>query len=184
MRYDKKNKKYKKSENIYFFDENMFRKILKIENFKKSCFRKKNEKSENVDFFEKSWLFENFDVFQQKSKKVTFWNFRFFKIFRKIVFVEKINVFGLFLLFIFCIVSHVLPHQVASRNSHCAARGHGKRPTENPENPENSCFWRFLGALFPYKLYRIFIKICESKKFDRFFCIEKNFFRKKYCFMF
>ena len=53
------------------------------------------------DFFEKSWLFENVDVFQQKSKKVTFWNFRFFKIFRKIFFIEKINVFGKCLLFIF-----------------------------------------------------------------------------------
>ena len=27
--------------------------------------------------------------------------------------------------------------RVASRNSHCAARGRGKRPPENLENPEN-----------------------------------------------
>ena len=35
---------------------------------------------------------------------------------------------------------------------------------------------------FPYTLYGIFIKICESKKFDRFFCIEKKYFFRKKCF--
>ena len=35
------------------------------------------------------------------------------------------------------IVSHVQPLRVASRNSHCAARGRDKRAPENPENPEN-----------------------------------------------
>ena len=43
-----------------------------------------------------------------------------------------------------------------------------------------SCFWRFLGAHFPYKSYRLFIKICDSKKFNRFFFIEKKSFRSKF----
>ena len=37
---------------------------------------------------------------------------------------------------------------MASWNSHCAARGRGKRPPENPKNQENPCFWSFLGHFF------------------------------------
>ena len=172
MRYDKNIKRKKNQKTFIFVDEkyfstdfekskisksHIFRKFLKKVNiFKKSTFSKTSKFSK---FSKKSTFFEKSD----------FWNFRFFKIFRKIFFIEKIKVFGKFSLFIFFIVSHGLPQQVASRNSHCAACGRDKRPGRKPENPENSKFWRFLGALFPYKSYRIFIKICDSKKFKRFF---------------
>ena len=66
---------------------------------------------------------------------------------------------------------------MASRNSHCDARGRGKRPVENPKNQENSWFWIFLGALFPYKLLRIVKENHESKKFTRFFSSKNIFFR-------
>ena len=116
------------------------------------------------------------------SKFSDFWNFEILKIFRKIFFIEKIKVFGKFSHFF--IVSHGLPQQVASRNSHCAACGRDKRPGRKPENPENSKFWRFLGALFPYKSYRIFIKICDSKKFNRFFSSKTKSFSKFFHFSF
>ena len=163
--------------------------------------RKNNFFPEKVDFF------ENVEFFK-KTKKLLFENFDFFKIFRKIFFIEKINIFGNFyfwffnifrkILFIekikvfgkiwlFILLSYLMdyPQQVASRNSHCAACGRDKRPGRKPENPENSKFWRFLGALFPYKSYRIFIKICDSKKFNRFFFIEnKKFFEKTHFLLF
>ena len=73
---------------------------------------------------------------------------------------------------------------MASRNSHCVARGCGKRPAENSKNSQNSCFWRFLGALFHQKLYRIFIKIWESKKFNRFFHRKNRTFSENFHFSF
>ena len=72
---------------------------------------------------------------------------------------------------------------MASRNSHYTARGRDKRPRRKSKNPENSCFWRFLGALFPYKLYRIFIKICGSKKFNPKFSSKIELFSKIFHFL-
>ncbi len=55
---------------------------------------------------------------------------------------------------------------------------------EKSKNHENSYFWRFWGALFPYKSYRIFIKICDSKKFNRFFLEKIERFSKIFDFLF
>ena len=81
-----KNEKWKISENVYFFDEKYFSNDFeKNINFEKVTFSK-NVKNQ------KCWLFR---------KKLTFWNFRFFKIFRKIFFIEFFLNIRKFSVFIF-----------------------------------------------------------------------------------
>ena len=67
-----------------FSMKNIFRKILKIENFKKSLFRKilKNEKS---TFPRKSHIFSMFQKFREKKMTFLVENFRSF--------FEKVNIF-------------------------------------------------------------------------------------------
>ena len=50
---------------------------------------------------------------------------------------------------IFFIVSHVSLQRTASRNSHCVARGRGKRPLENPKNPIFFPFYCHLSFFVP-----------------------------------
>ena len=68
MRYDTKIKSKTFPKTFIFFDENIFRKILKNRKFQKVMFSKKWKK------IRKFWLFR---------KKLTFWNFHFFEIFQK-----------------------------------------------------------------------------------------------------
>ena len=97
--------RYKKVlKNVYFPMKNIFRKILKNRKFQKVTFSIFFEK---LNFFsEKSNIFD-FSKKSTFSKKVTFWNFRFFKIFRKICFIEKNKRFRIFFYFSFFIISHV-----------------------------------------------------------------------------
>ena len=76
------------------------------------------EKNDILKFSVFQNLSEN--IFHRKNIKISE-NFRF-----------------LFLCHISCITS-----ASGIRNSHCAARGHGKRPAENPKNPENHVFEDF-----------------------------------------
>ena len=73
---------------------------------------------------------------------------------------------------------------MASRNSHCAARGHGKRPTENPENPENSCFWRFLGHFFLINYIGFSLKYVKPKSSTDFFHRKNRTFPEIFHFSF
>ena len=156
----------------------------------------KNDKFQKVTFFEKSWLFWKiikilsfskkldfwkFWVIRKFSKKVTFWNFQFFKIFRKLFSSKKNIRFRIFFTFYFFIVSHVLPQQVASRNSHCAARGRGKRPGRKPENSD---FWRFLGHFFLINHIGFSLKYVIPKSSTDFFHRKQKVFRKIYSFYF
>ena len=84
----------------------------------------------------------------------------------------------------FFIVSHVYPQLVASRNSHCAARGRGKRPAENPENPENACFWRFLGHFFLINYIGFSLKYVNPKSSTDFFHRKNRTFPEIFHFSF
>ena len=133
MRYDKKIK-IKIWKFSFFRLKNIFRTILKNRKFQKVTFSKNNEKnrkSQKFNFFRKKLDFWDFQLFSTFFEKVTFWNFRFFEIFRKIFFNRKNEIFLKIFNFHFFIVSHVYPQLVASRNSHCAARGRNKRLSEN-----------------------------------------------------
>ena len=52
------------------------------------------------------------------------------------------------------------------------------------QNRLNWIFWRFLGALCPYKSYRVSIRICESKQFNRFFHQKIKLFSQNFIFPF
>ena len=121
----------------------------------------------NIENFKKLffWKSQTFSIFRKISKKWLFKIFDFSKCFEK-YFSSKKWIFPEHFQFSCFIVFHVYPERVASRNSHCAARGRGKRPRRQSEKHENSYFWRFFGTLFPYNLYKVFIKICGSKKFN------------------
>ena len=163
--------------------KNIFRTILKNRKFQKVTFSifLKNSKFSKKSTFSKK--FRKFRKSQLFSKNVTFWNFRFFKIFRKIFFIEKIKVFGNFSLFIFYRISCITSASGIAELPLCRPWARLTSPPKIRKSRKFT-FLKIFGALFPYKSYRIFIKICDSKKFNRFFHRKQKVFRKIFIFYF
>ena len=112
--------------------------------FSRNIFSRRNFFRKDIEkYFSRPKIFENFayekTMKNENFKKLIFFEennfFRFF--FEKNISHRKNKDFPKIFSFYVFIVSHVQPLRVASRNSHCAARGRRKRPPENPKNPEN-----------------------------------------------
>ena len=104
MRYDKKIKSKKKIRKRNFFDETYFSKDFENRKFQKVTFFEKVDFFEKVRknvFFSKILTFLKMLSFSTKIEKITFWNFRFCKIFRKMFFIEKNKSFRIFFYFLF-----------------------------------------------------------------------------------
>ena len=73
---------------------------------------------------------------------------------------------------------------MASRNSHCAARGRGKRPAENPKNPKMHVFEDFLGHFFLINYIGFSLKYVKPKSSTDFFHRKNRTFPEIFHFSF
>ena len=127
----------------------------------------KNFKNQIFDFlFQKTLLFEIFDFSKSRN------------------FHRKNEIFLNFFSFYCFIISHVYPQLVAPQNSHCAARGRGKRPRRKSENPENPYFWRFWGHFSLINHIGFSLKYVAPKSSTDFFHRKKKFSTKFFIFSF
>ena len=180
MRYDKKIESDNFPKTSIFSTKNIFRKILKNRKFQKVNFFAKKRKS--LSFFRKSWLFWKSWVFQQKSKKVTFWNFRFFKIFRKYFPSKKIKVFGKVLRFIF--VSYLMYYLIEWYRGTPTVPPVGavNVPAENPKIQKIHIFEDFWGHFFLINHIGFSLKYVVPKSSTDFFSSKTKSVSKKIMF--
>ena len=112
---------------------------------------------------------------------MTFRNFRFFKIFRKIFFIEKIKVFGKFSLFIFLSYLMYYLSKYHRGTPTVPSVGAVNVPADNPKNTKIHIFEDFLGHFSLIIYIRFSLKYVDPKssiqKFHRKFELFSKIFQ-------
>ena len=170
-----KNKKWKFSENFYFFDEKYFSKDFEKSKISKSNFFRffcKTQNFQKVNFFEKTERYSLFEIFD------------FSKSFGKYFFIGKIEVFGNFLLFIF--LSYVMYYLIKWHRGTPTVPPVGavNVPAENPKIQKIHIFEDFWEHFFLINHIGFSLKYVIPKSSTDFFSSKTKSFSKKIHFLF